>query len=862
MRLLAQKSDNVLFGCTPGFLRSGDRHTGIEGEPHYRRFSCRLGTWRFLPGQAKFCCSVSSLGEKIMPEVDYIELNNRGQRLRFSLTEPIHRLGRDSQWADLAVPGTGWEVISNRHAVFRRQGDRYVLYDGDGEGNPSRNGIFTHHTRVKTDNGYELNPRDILSIGQDPSNLISLTYRNRSEPSNSAIPSHYRLDLGSLQDWPVQIGRERSEAYSSMVLDAPTVSRLHATIERQGTHYLLHDRGTNGTFINRQRLTRPHRLADGDIVQIGPFTLLFRQNILELFDSGESIRLDVDRLVREVRYASTQRTILNNVSLAIEPGQLAAIVGGSGAGKSTLLKTLLGIEPLTRGAVFLNGDNLRQNFDLYRSKIGYVPQDDIVHEQLTVEEVLTYAIALRLPPDADREELIRRTLEQVKLTHVRKTSVQNLSGGQRKRVSIAVELLADPKLFFLDEPTSGLDPGLDRKMMQLLRELADRGRTVILVTHATSNLDVCDRLVFMAAGGRLCYFGPPQEAINFFAMPSIDLNDFADIYIELDRGDTNEERQKNVAKWAEKFEASTVYRTYVMNALSQAVNPTPKGGKKSSQDIFATGRQWWVLTRRSLTLMLRDRFNLALMLLTAPIGIALIAFAVRNETPLAKLDTPDIAQPRLALSVLFVFTCAQLWVGLSETAQSIVKENSIYARERLANLGIIPYLAAKFSLYSGLALIQSLLITFVIILGFESPPDNLTTWEIGLTITNFLTLMASFCLGIMVSSFAKNSNQANSSLPLILIPQIIFSGVLFELTGITKNFSWLTIGRWSMGAYASLVKVNNMVPESAGIEGVFTANPSYAATWKNLGLNWQLLLVHSLVYLIVTFWQQKRKDSV
>ncbi|MEG3436102.1 ATP-binding cassette domain-containing protein, partial [Pannus brasiliensis CCIBt3594] len=784
------------------------------------------------------------------------------QRLRFPLAKPLHRIGRDRDWADLVVPDTGWEVISGRHAVVRREGDRYVLYDGDGEGNPSRNGIFTGHTRVKTNLGHELNPREILKIGQDPKNLIYLMYRNGSESPNSPLPSRYRLDLSSLSEWPVTIGRERSERYGSFLLDAPTVSRLHATIEREGNDYLLHDRGTNGTFINKQRQTHPHRLREGDIVQIGPFTLLFRQNGLELFDSGDSIRLDVQNLVREVRYASAKRTILNNVSLAIEPGQLVAIVGGSGAGKSTLLKTLVGIEPLTNGAVFLNGDNLRQNFALYRSEIGYVPQDDIVHEQLTIEEVLTQAIRLRLPPDADIATTIERALEQVKLTHVQKTRVQNLSGGQRKRVSIAVELIADPKLFFLDEPTSGLDPGLDRKMMQLLRELADRGRTVILVTHATSNLDVCDRLVFMAAGGRLCYFGPPREAMTFFAMPSSDFQYFADIYIELDRGETDSERQRNVSEWAEKFERSDVYRAYITNALGKGVSFVRPTGKKPLRGFSSIARQWWVLTRRALTLTLRDRFNLALMLLTAPIGIALIAFAVQAETPLAKLETPDLAQPRLALSVLFVFTCAQLWVGLSETAQSIVKESSIYARERLADLGLLPYLASKFSLYSGLALIQSLLITVAIVLGFAPPPENLIAWDLGVTITNFLTVTASFCWGLMLSSFARNSNQANSALPLILIPQIIFSGVLFELTGVAKYLSWLTIGRWSIGAYGSLVNINNMIPAGQGVEGMFTSNPSYTASWQNLSLNWQILCLHGLVYLIVTFCQQKRKDPV
>ena len=212
-----------------------------------------------------------------------------------------------------------------------------------------------------------------------------------------------------------------------------------------------------------------------------------------------------------------------------------ALVGGSGAGKSTLMKTLLGIEPTTSGTVFLNGDDLRRNFDLYRTQIGYVPQDDIVHADLTVEEVLTYACQLRLPPDTNISTVVDHTLEQIKLEHVRHTFIRDLSGGQRKRVSIGVELLADPKLFFLDEPTSGLDPGLDKEMMKLLRELADQGRTIILVTHATANLEVCNRIAFMGRGGRLCCLWLiSQEALDFFEMPAVDFKYFADIYLKLD----------------------------------------------------------------------------------------------------------------------------------------------------------------------------------------------------------------------------------------------------------------------------------------------------------------------------------------
>lgn len=797
----------------------------------------------------------------------YLELNNQGQIYRFDLQQEIHRLGRDPSWADLAMPESGWEVLSSRHAVLRRETDYYRIYDGDGESKASTNGLFRNHSRITTKAGLLLDQNMQLQIGQDPSNLILLTVIIDAGSSQTATPSKLRLNLQGLQEWPVELGREPSNRYASMELNAPTVSRHHATISLEAGRYILRNLSANGTFVNKKRVDQSCVLQEKDMIQIGPFTLLLRNSAIELFDRGDQIRLDAHHITRKVKQGRGEKVILANVSLAIEPGQLVAIVGGSGAGKSTLMKTLLGIEPTTVGQVALNGDDLRRNFDLYRTEIGYVPQDDIVHHNLTVEEVLKYACQLRLPPDTDFNQTVSRTLEQVKLNPVRHTRVEKLSGGQRKRVSIAVELLANPKLFFLDEPTSGLDPGLDKKMMNLLRELADQGRTVILVTHATSNLEVCDRVTFMGAGGHLCYFGPPQEAMSFFEMPSPDLKYFADIYIELDKGETQSQQQQTVEYWAEKFRRSTSYHSYVTTTLSGDAKKSDSLPAKQSRSSHASPiRQWWFLSQRDLKLVWRDRFSLGLTLLTAPVGIGLITLTLPEQEPLAKLETLDVMQAPLALRVLFVFTSAILWVGLSGTAQAIVREVSIYARERLVNLGLLSYLGSKLLVYLGLAVIQTLLITSVILLGFNAPESQLVPWATGCGMTVFLTLFASVNFGLMISSLVKNTNQANSTLPLILLPQIVFSGVLFKLKGLGSILSWFMISRWSIGAYGALVDVNAMVPQSPVIPGLtpppmpFEPSTVYDATWGNLGLNWGMLCLHGLIYLGITIIQQKRKD--
>ena len=777
----------------------------------------------------------------------YLELNNQGQILHLELKKPVHNLGRDVTKADLVVPDE-WQVISRCQALLRRVGEDYQIYDGDGK-KPSTNGLFLNRIRVAPDSGHLLKDGIELRIGQNPQTQIILRYFNPASAVVSVPPRSHSI---SLKNRSVLLGRDDS---ATLPLPAPTVSRRHATIDTDAQgRYILRDYSTNGVFVDGQRVTGDALLKQGAAIRIGPFTLVLRGDELQILDQGNQIRLDASGLVIQDK----DKRRLDDISLPIEPGQFVALVGGSGAGKSTLMRTLLGIEPVTQGVVYLNGDNLRDNFNIYRTQIGYVPQDDIIHRELTVAEVLTYAARLRLPPDIEVEKIVQKTLEDVDMSHRRDALVSNLSGGQRKRVSIGVELLADPKLFFLDEPTSGLDPGLDKKMMQLLRKIADQGRTVVLVTHATTNIKLCDRIVFLGQGGRLCYFGPSDSALKFF---NITTGDFADIYNQL-------EEPEKVVEQAAKFRSSDYYKQYITNHLSLGTKSQQIIKPSSTGSGIGFGKQLVLLTQRYFQIAQRDRVNLALALLTAPIGIGLIILAVGSKNPLATPDSnnTDVTLAPLALRVLFVFTSAALWVGLSSSVQEIVKESAIYLRERLVNLGLFAYIGSKVAILFGLAILQTLLIVAVILVGFKSPHSELISWPLSLAITTFLTLTASISLGLLISTVVKNSSQANSALPLILLPQIIFSGVLFNTAKakIISNISWLMLSRWSVGAYGALVNVNAMVPK--GPDGKQITQPFdpttgvYDATWHNLGLNWGVLCLHTVVYLAMTFWLQKRKD--
>src|SRR5947209_8754989 len=344
----------------------------------------------------------------------------------------------------------------------------------------------------------------------------------------------------------------------------------------------------------------------GDEIRLGPYRLVFEGRRLAEYDESSYIRIDALNLKK---YGNNHATLLNNISLTIAPRKFVAIVGGSGAGKSMLIDALSGLRPAHEGKVLYNGQDYYRNIAAFNTQLGYVPQDDIVHRDLTVERALYYAARMRLPGDFTKEQIWQRiaeVLEDVEMTGKQKLLIRKLSGGQRKRVSMALELLANPSLFFLDEPTSGLDPGLDRKMMFLLRKLADKGHTIVLVTHATNNINTCDYVCFLAAGGHLVYFGPPNDAKVYFGK-----TDFAEIYSALEPTESN----PNIPEEAEKrFAASPDFQTYVVGALNQG----PAGQANITQETSVVKppkrgnpwKQFSLLSRRYLELLKNDTGNL------------------------------------------------------------------------------------------------------------------------------------------------------------------------------------------------------------------------------------------------------------
>ncbi len=587
------------------------------------------------------------------------------------------------------------------------------------------------------------------------------------------------------------------------VINHPVVARFQAKIELQQGNWIIADlNSSDGTFINDQQILHPHTLRPGDEIRIGPcqFTFNFDETLTQQNEYG-NLRLDAVHLTRT---ASRHQVLLDDVSLSILPREFIAIVGVSGAGKTTLLDALSGFRPAHRGNVFVNGHDLYQNFKAYRTELGYVPQDDIIHRDLTVYQALDFAARLRLPKDIskkERHQQIQAVLADLELTHRQHALVKNLSGGQRKRVSIGVELLTKPSLFFLDEATSGLDPGTESQMMRLLRRLADQGRTVILITHATKNVMQCDLVVFLAKGGKVAYYGPPQDALTYFGV-----QDFDDIYLKL------EEEARSPQAWQQQYLESDAYRQYVgdrqqhLNAqLAQQAQASPKSSKRRHKPWENQGSSFWrqllILSHRNLTILFQDHASLLLLLVIAPL-LGLLDFVLWKRD-LFDVATGDSGQ---ALTLLFTNGLLVVMVGSLATMREIVKESEIYCRERMVGLQILPYLLSKVWFCIVLALYESAVFFFIktVVVDLPGSASDLAAFYF----TMFLTTLGGMIMGLLVSALSSNQNVAPLLTILFLVPQFTLAGAFMPLPSLGPAGQWMsqfTLTRWS---YEAMITVS------------------------------------------------------
>lgn len=675
---------------------------------------------------------------------------------------------------------------------------------------------------------------------------------SEGETTRNSTAQRNTIQLGA----PViDFGRNEQNTVS---LNHPQVSGNHARLEQvnnsndSGSYRIQALDSSNPVYVNSQRI-RKELLKQGDEIRIGPFKFTYRDKQL-IPNEESSIRVDAFHL----QAVGNRRTpLLSDISLSIPQNAFVVLLGSSGAGKSMLLEALNGLRRAHKGVVLYNGQDYYSHIDDYSTQLGYVPQDDIIHRNLTVGRALYYAARLRLPNDFSHAQIKRRineVLDDVGMQHRRRFLVRKLSGGERKRVSIALELLANPSIFFLDEPTSGLDPGLDRKMMLLLRELADKGHTVVLVTHTITNVDLCDLVCFLTRGGRLAYYGPPQEAKAYFGT-----DNFAQIYNALEPTD---EHKKIPEEAEERFKQSPYYQWYVVEPLEQerawtaqaeAIAPIKTNTVKRHTHAW---KQFFLLCRRYVELLKNDVGNLLILLLQAPIIGLILFFLAGHGTfsttsitacptranilatsgPIVSINCQRVVnflnspagqnaaaqqgktrtqllqnaiQPDSGANaqvVLFIMAFAAVLFGCINGSREIVKEAPIYRRERAVNLGIAPYMFSKIVILGILCLFQSIILVLMVNQKAPFQRGIFLPILVEIYITMALTSLAGLMLGLTISALAPNTDRAMSFVPLVLVPQVIFAGILFKLnTPFLQVLGALFPARWAMAGMGSSI---------------------------------------------------------
>jgi ABC-type multidrug transport system ATPase subunit len=479
------------------------------------------------------------------------------------------------------------------------------------------------------------------------------------------------------------------------------------------------------------------------------------------------------------------------------------------------MDALNGMRPASGGSVLVNNLDLYQNLDALKQSIGYVPQDDIIHRELTVYRTLYYVAKLRLSTDVSRKEIdqiVNEVMDVTGLSERRDVPINQLSGGQRKRVSIAVELVTKPSVIYLDEPTSGLDPATEEKIMVLFRQIAESGRTVILTTHAMENVKLFDKIVLLMRG-KLVFYGKPQEALEHVGAKS-----FKELYDKLEEpieqrlgmnGANRHQVTEQVAEeWKQKFTKTPQYKKNVFEPLRQIGQVQSQGvQQKRKLGLFGAIRQWMTLSRRYWEVLVRDKFNLLILLVQAPI-VALLTFFVMDKD-----------QPRDF--VYFVLSLVSVWFGTSVAAREIIREKAVYTRERMVNLGLMPYVFSKLFILGIIVGIQCLMLflplKFFDLVGLMEMPGELA--GIPQFWVMLLTAGVGIALGLFISATVKTSEMATSLVPLILIPQILFSGLVGVPTGINKVAGLIMPATWSFDTMKRFSTLDTLKEEGADESG-------------------------------------------
>ncbi|MFD9563013.1 FHA domain-containing protein [Streptomyces sp. NPDC059994] len=593
---------------------------------------------------------------------------------------------------------------------------------------------------------------------------------------------------------------------NELVVSDLQVSRHHAEFHSTPDGRTeIRDLGShNGTYVNGMPIAKGGSalLGPNDIVGVGHSTFRVIGDRLEEFVDTGDVSFSARHLTVTV---DGGKDILKDVSFGVPEKSLIAVIGPSGSGKSTLLKALTGYRPANRGDVLYDNRNLYKQFAELRQRIGLVPQDDILHKELTVKKALKYAAKLRFPADtteSEREQRIGEVLRELKLDIHKEKKVTSLSGGQRKRVSVALELLTKPSLIFLDEPTSGLDPGMDRDVMQLLRGLADDGRTVLVVTHSVAELAICDKLLVMAPGGSVAYFGPPEEALNFFGYGT-----WADVFSAFENYRDYD--------WAGRWKGSQHYQMYAadIDAVAAQSVQMPAPNQMRPPKPQSWGAQLWTLIRRYSSVIASDKGFLGLMvILPAVLGAVSVVipakFGLAPPTGSSKFNGD-------AGTIMLILAVGMCFSGAANSVRELIKERVIYERERATGLSRSAYLMSKVIVLGVITAIQGVIICGIGFSTRDLPKEGLImppAIEICLVVIalGFTSMM----FGLVISSLVKTAEKTMPLLVMFAIVQVVFTGILFKVFGSIglEQFAWLMPSRWAIAGAGTTLDLAHLMP--------------------------------------------------
>jgi ABC-type multidrug transport system ATPase subunit/pSer/pThr/pTyr-binding forkhead associated (FHA) protein len=714
-----------------------------------------------------------------------------GHTRTFKFAGELIRIGRHPT-NDVTFDPVAETAVSANHAKLAYMAGAWTLLDLD-----SRNGVWIRHSAqdVRKVSRLVLRGGEEFELGRGgPLVHFEVPHRQqhvtpRAAPLTVVLAEEGSLSIANREQRPsltvplappMAIGRDPSCAVPIM---DPQVSQRHAVLRATGGIYTLEDLDSrNGTYLNGKRI-RQVQLSHGDVFVIGGRRLLFSPPNLVLHDFTHAPGLECFGLQR----IAGDRHLLDDIWLTIGTGEFAAILGPSGGGKSTLMKALNGYRPADRGTVQVVSSDLYANAQAARSFIGYVPQDDAVHGHLTVRSTLQYVAKLRLPPDfgrAEREARVDQVLSELELLDHQKKYVYQLSGGQRKRVSIGVELLTDPKVLFLDEPTSGLDPGMEYNMMRIGRELACMGRTVIVTTHAMTNIELCDKLIFLVQG-KLAYFGPPRGALNHFGVDRYE--SLFEVY-----------KDKKPQEWKDLYRGTQECRTLLPNYANQQQPPAPATAAPTPvkrAGMWDLVHQTVILFERYCALTFADPWNLFMLLVFSP-GVIGLGFLGLNES----------------WAQLLMLSLACYWLACQNSSKEVVKELIIYKRERMVNLALVPYIFSKLFLLAMIAGVQSLFLLMMVI-QLRGHSD----WDVAqMYYVLFWTALGGVAVGLLISSGARTMDQAQTAVPILLICQVIFSGA-FQAQDASVNFPEAIVTD-VMSSYWSFDELKRVVARSSNVK--------------------------------------------